>query len=530
MSDPVDRRTFLHSSLTAGGWAGTFLPDSRRDQAAGGVSGDPGAFPVYNVRSFGAHGDGRTADTAALREAIRAAAAAGGGVAYVPPGAYLIGTIRLESRVMLFLEAGATLTASTSRQDYPDGCLIYGEDAVDAAVCGRGTIDGNGSSFWQRKADGTWTSQPWRPSELMRFLRCDNLLLADFTLRNSPNWTVHPIDCDRLAIRGISIINGLGDDDGPNTDGIMLDGCSKARVSDCFVQGGDDCIVLKCMQAKTQVCRDVTVTNCVLITSESALKIGSDTYGEFYNVTFSNCAVRDAGCGIGLWMRDGGLVDGWTISNVSMTLTGGGQPIYFWSHRRTDDTAWGTVRNVTISDVTATGDGGILLSGVPERYLENITLDTIRLHMRGAFRDKLHQDPPFPFPIWDHRRSPYDLYCRYVKNLALRNVHFTRAEPERAEWGGVLRCHDVDGLDIDGLLGRQAIGSTAPVIHLRNVRNAYVRGCRAIEGTGTFLHADDGTRNVALMGNDLMHASALSSRAGSVASADVFEAGNRAPA
>ena len=228
-------------------------------------------------------------------------------------------------------------------------------------------------------------------------------------------------------------------------------------------------------------------------------------------------------------MRDGGLVDGWTISNVAMTLTGGGQPIYFWSHRRTDDTPWGTVRNVTISDITATGDGGILLSGVPDRYLENITLDTIRIHMRGAFADKLHENPPFPFPIWDHRRSPYDLYCRYIRNLVLRNVRFTRGEPERPEWGGVLRGHDIDGLDIEGLSGRQARGSTAPVIHLRNVRDAYIRGCRPVEGAGTFLYADEGTRSVTLMGNDLKHATAVSGRAASVAAGEIFESGNRLP-
>ena len=165
MTDPIDRRAFLHSSLVAGGWAGALVSGGNTDQTPGGGSVGSSAFPVYNVRGFGARGDGRAADTAAVQLAIRAAAAAGGGVAYVPPGTYSIGTVRLESHVTLFIEAGATLIASTSRQDYPDGCLIYGEDAIDAAVCGRGTIDGNGPSFWQRKADGTWTSQPWRPRD-----------------------------------------------------------------------------------------------------------------------------------------------------------------------------------------------------------------------------------------------------------------------------------------------------------------------------------------------------------------------------
>jgi hypothetical protein len=139
---------------------------------------------------------------------------------------------------------------------------------------------------------------------------------------------------------------------------------------------------------------------------------------EFRNINFSNCAVRDAGCGIGLWMRDGGLIDGWVVNNISMTLTGGGQPIYMTSYPRSrlsepgsrpePDRPPGVVRNVMISNVTAEADGCIFLSGMEERPLEGITLENIRIHMRGG-REKKLLALPHPFGATP---SPYDIFCR----------------------------------------------------------------------------------------------------------------------
>jgi len=437
--------------------------------SARAAAGGPGrsSFPVYNVRDFGAVPDSSTLNTAAIQRAIDTAERDGGGMVYVPPGDYLTGSLKIGNNVTLYLEAGAVLWGSGNRKDYRYNSLIYAEDAVNPAIRGSGAIDGNGPAFWTRES-GRWMPGEWRPSRLMQFVRCRNLLLEDITLRNSPSWTVHPVDCDGVVIRGISILNGIYEDDGPNTDGINPDGCSKVRISDCYIQAGDDCIVLKITKRPggNKVCRDVTVTNCVLTTTETALKIGSESNGEFRNITFSNCAIHDAGCGIGLWMRDGGLIDGLTIDNISMDVTklrNGGQPIYIWSYRRTDDTPWGTIRNVTISNMTAVGNGGISVSGVRETHIENLTLDNIRIFMRGRRETRWHADPPYPFTVWGHHRAPFDIFCRYVNNLRLRNVRFTWASPEKAEWGSAVRCWYVQDLEIDNFTGRQSSGSGKPV-------------------------------------------------------------------
>jgi len=489
-----------------------------------------GNSAVFNLKDFGGVGDGVTLNTKAIKKALEVAAQAGGGTVYVPPGDYLSGTIRLADNVTLYLPAGTTIWGSKSREDYEeDSSLVYAEDAVNIAIRGQGTIDGNGPSFWKWRY-GHWVAGDWRPQRVMRFVRCENLLLEDFTIRNSPAWTIHPIDCDRVVMRGISIINGIYEEDGPNTDGINPDGCTRVRISDCYVQAGDDSIVLKCTKRSARrECRDITVTNCVLITSETALKIGSETYGEFRNITFSNCVVRDAGCGIGLWMRDGGLIDGWVVSNISMTLPDSGVPIYMWCYPRVEGTKAGTVKNVSIRDVTAVGDGGVFMSGRKEEPLQGITLDNIRIFMRGEGKEKFHENPPYPFQLWGHKRAPYDIFCRYVDDLKLRNIQLTWNSPEKAEWGSAIRCWHIKDLEIAGFVGRQSLGSDAPSIWLKDVQGAFIHACRAPEGTETFLKLDERSTGVTLMNNDLSRIRKTVELAPGVDAKEVFESGNRPP-
>lgn len=521
----LGRRAFLRG---LGGLAG-----------CGPLAGAPAQAGVYDARESGATGDGKTLDTVPIEQAIQKIAALGGGVLHFPAGEYLTGTIALRTNVTLDLAAGAVIRASGNRADYRHSCLIYAEDAVNAAIRGRGTIDGNGQAVWRREG-GRWRTGEWRPGRMMQFVRCENLLLEGFTARNSPAWTIHPVDCDRLTIQGISILNGLDSEThGPNTDGIDPDGCTRVRISGCYIQSGDDSIVLKITNRPggNRYCRDVTVTNCVLVTRETALKIGSESYGEFRNISFSNCAVRDAGCGVGLWMRDGGAIEGWTVNNISMTLSGGGQPVYMTSYprsrlpepgaRREEERPPGTVRSILISNVTAVADGCIFLCGMQEKPLEGVVLDNISIRMTGGRTKKLHDDPPYPFPVWGHRQSPYDVYCRYVDDLKLRKIRITWGTPEKPEWGSAIRCRDVSNLEIDGFNGRQALGSDAPVISLAGAKHVYIHDCWAADGAGDFVRLGPGTSDVALMNNNLNRAGNPAIFDPSVGRGELFESGNR---
>lgn len=488
----------------------------------------------FNVREFGAAADGRTNDAPAIQKAIDAACAAGGGTAYLSPGEYYSGSIEMKPNVRLELEAGAVIIGSTHLADYTRpadrGCLIYGQDAPNMSIGGRGRIHGSGMDFVRQRGDAAINTK-WRPGNMLTLVRCNNLLIEDITLTDSPSWTIHPIDCDGVVIRGISLINGLtAEDHVPNADGIDPDGCSNVRISDCLVQSGDDSIVLKISKrSQTKVCRDITVTNCICVSTETALKIGSESCGEFRNIAFSNCVIRDAGCGVGLWMRDGGIIDGWVVNNIAMTLPHDGVPIYFTSYPREEGGPQGIVRNVTVSNVTAVGDACVFMSGAKEQPLENITLENFRLFMRGGDREKFHADPPYPFQVWGHRRAPYDIFCRYVNDLALRNIKVTWSRPEKPLWGSAVRCHDVSDLEIAGLDARQSEGSGKPAVWLKDVDGAFLHSCRAPQGTGTFLELAGKCTGVTLTGNDLRRAKAVLAKGAATEPAEVFQDGNRPP-
>jgi hypothetical protein len=214
-----------------------------------------------------------------------------------------------------------------------------------------------------------------------------------------------------------------------------------------------------------------------------------------------------------------------------MTLTDGGQPFYMYVYKRhPQQPTLGTVRNIMVSDAVVSGDGSIFLSGAEESRPNGIVFDNIRFFMRGVEREKrIHRDLPYPFRIWAHRHSPCNIFCRYLDNLTLRNVSLTWNTPEKPEWGSAIHMQSIRGLDIDGFVGRQALGSEDPVIQLADVKDAVVRNCRPLKDAGTFLHLGRGTADVTAMNNDLHLARKAFSRDGSVDAGELREAGNVYP-
>lgn len=495
-------------------------------------------LPVFNVKDFGAKGDGVFLNTRAIQSAIDQCTENGGGTVFFPQGNFLTGTLELKTNVNLYLSAGTTVFASGDLKEYRFKCLLYAQDAKNISITGRGTINGNGESFWaellkQSLSEDEINRRMRRPEWMMQFLRCDNLLLEGVTIINSPRWSIHPIDCEGVTITGITILNGVYEKDGPNTDGINPDGCSKVRISDCHLQCGDDCIVLKITDREggNKYCRDVVVTNCILQSSETALKIGSESNGEFRNIVFSNCAIRDSGCGFGLWMRDGGLIDGVMVSNITLETSGlknGGQVVYMWTHPRRKDGAFGSVRNISIVNVIANGYGGIFISGAKEKYISGLTLDNVRIFVGPGRETDFHQDPPYPFTVWGHQVAPYDIMCRYVEDLKLRNVQLTWAKEEKEEWGSAIRCWYIRDLEISGFRGRQSLHSKSAAIWLKEVKRAFIHNCQATEGTGAVFQFDQGTTQVSLMSNEFSQAKKLSLKP--IDKKELFESGNRLPA
>jgi len=337
----------------------------------------------FDVKSFGAVGDGTTLDTTALQKAIDAASAAGGGVVYFPTGRFLSGTLTLKSRITLELSPGAVLLGSTRMADYPVKHLLYGQNLEDCAIEGGGAIDGQGDAFFDAKMEPL----P-RPSPLIEIWDSRHLRIEGITIRNAPAWTVHPKNCDDVKIRGISLLNNLR---AVNSDGLDIDSSRNVIIADCHIEAGDDCIVLKTTSrgdGPVQPVENVVVTNCVLVSAATALKLGTESHADFRHILFSNCVIRNSRTGIGLLAKDGGTMEDVRFAQIVMTTQpkwgqGLEWPIVVDVEKRTAESRLSHLRDVSFSDITIYSKGRVMVTGLPESPLENVTFRDIAVRLGG---------------------------------------------------------------------------------------------------------------------------------------------------
>ena len=504
--------------------------DRPEKSTAAAISG----LPVYNVIDFAAVGDGKFLNTKPIQQAIDQAHRSGGGTIYFPPGEFVSGTLQLKENTILYLSAGAVLSGSKSLDHYEPKKkhLIYAEGVNNIGLTGPGVIDGNGPSFWDNGRLERWLAgkiELPRTKDMIRFDNCRNIHLDQIQIKDGAFWNIGMGDCHEIKITGIRIRTGVYEQDGPNTDGINLWNCSKIAISDCDIVTGDDCIVV------LGDSHDVTITNCQLQTSETALMISG-----VKNLVFSNSTIRDSGCGIGFRVWSDIVVDGVAINNIAISTSpryrGGGTAIFLWSFpvytekvipHTADQPPPGVIKNINISNLVASANGLVCVNGCKTSPVEGFTLDNVRFTMFGGKKSEYNDKPPYPYPIYGfHNASPYGMFFRYVNDLSLRNVRVVWNQPERAEWGSALRCWNVNNLELDGFFGRHSAGSQEPAVSLKDVDRVSLRGCRAEQGTGTFLQLRKTTRNVTLWGNDF---STAERPIDNQTNASVFSVQNRMP-
>jgi polygalacturonase len=288
---------------------------------------------VRDVVSYGAKPDGKTLNTLAINQAISACSAAGGGTVIFPAGYYVSGSIELLKNVTLQLEAGAVIVGSTNLADYAAETvpgtgersragLITARSANNIAITGRGVIEGNGMFFvdpvklkereeldYDKKytrqgedfmnpkygtADGPLQPND-RPNNMLRFFNCTNILISGVTLQNSPIWTVHFVQCERVNVTGASINSFGGGRRVPNDDGIDLSDTKYVHISDCDIQNGDDSIVVLGGEK-------ITVANCTLSSRSAAVRVGF-AGADIRDCVFANLVIFDSNRGLAVNVR-----------------------------------------------------------------------------------------------------------------------------------------------------------------------------------------------------------------------------------
>jgi polygalacturonase len=546
------RGAFLASAVVSPALAAQAASaNSERAHGAANSEGEvrsPDGRLIFSVRQFGASGDGNQIDTPSIQTAIDACSAARGGIVYFPPGDYLSGTIVLKDDVTLYLEAGSTLVASGKLANwqlfpFPRGGgerhFVYADNATNIAIMGTGRIHGSAEHFRRprtpqetpgygdrmeggRIAAATVAGTGPRPDAMLCFRRCKGLRIYDVTLTSPPNWTLHPVNCDSVFIRNITIRNPI---EGPNSDGIDPDGCTNVLIADCNVTTGDDGI---CLKNRDQlglgiVSRNIAVTNCTVYSNCNGLKIDEATAGAgFENIAFSNCTlycvdepdINRTITGIHVDSGyDGGFVDGVSFSNITMSQVRNAifirNTVRSWHRSRGAPESTpppGRIRNIAIDNCFAKGQTlTSAIAGLEGQPIEGISLSNVHITSReGGSLDLASKEVPelpsdYPEVTMFRRLPSYGLYARHVRGLSLRNVN---VELEGQDMRPALFAEDVAALDIDGFR-YHVPGGSQPAIRLRNSSRVFLRGCRATEGTSLFLSVvGSGTGSITVIGND----------------------------
>jgi len=504
---------------------------------------------LYNVRNYGAAGDGVVKDTRAIQRAIDQASVAGGGTVYFPPGKYISGTIILKSNVTLHLEKGATLLASPDSTHYPhiwpkfksytdnyvSQALIYAERQENIGITGYGTIDGQGE-HWQ------WRQYGNRPY-VIRFVECRYVQIENVRMRNSPMWMQQYLACSFVTIRGIHVWNHST----YNNDMIDIDCCSNVTVSDCWGNSDDDALTLK--STGPRVTENVTITNCVLGSRCNAIKMGTESTGGFKNITISNCTIdshhRGKGfygynlgsTGLSLEMVDGGTLENITVSNI--TMKGVRSPLFLRLGNRArphtegvEKPGVGIFRNVVISNIIATelDTLGCSILGIPGHAIENVTLSNIRMRFPGggttedAEKVLPEQEDGYPDASRFGTLPAWGFFCRHVDGLRISNIDLEVAGQEQRP---AMVFDDVKNLYLDGFSEEKKTGGAGRTIMLRNVRGALIRGCRPHTASRSFLRLEGETSDVSAVGNDLGGLEEKFEFGDGVSRSALFQSGNR---
>jgi hypothetical protein len=384
---------------------------------------------VYNVRDFGAKGDGKALDTVALQAAIDACTKDGGGIVLVPAGTFHIGAVELKSNVTLRLSASAKLLGSADGKQYhaidaiplrgdstlADGnwALLYAVEATNITIEGRGVIDGQGLQFHPKvrgEVPPAGIGGAQRPYHML-FHRCQNLTIRDVDLVDCAFHSVRVIQSKFVYIDGLRIHNRVNG----NNDGFHFISAEHVTISNCIIECQDDACAL------FGSCKFVTITNCTFSTRWAVFRFGG---GVAENITVSNCVLYKVyGCPIKFHGGSGSRFENIAFSNLLFDEVTGPIHISLGPYQRRNDAT------PTATPATPTPTP----SPTPERptgppVARNISFS----HIHGTVTTTAHELPDLPFPVGDRR--PGELHSCIVlnsvgdsvlENISFEDVHLT---------------------------------------------------------------------------------------------------------
>ena len=442
---------------------------------------------TFNIARYGAKSDGLTVNSKAINQAIELCNAAGGGTVLVQKGLWVTGPIVMKSNVNLHIEKGALLQFSKNYDDYPivlttwEGqdsyrcqAPIWGVDLENIAITGEGVLDGGGD-VWraikkEKMTEGQWSTliksgvtddkkNNWYPSEksmkgnmipnagrilngvkptpeelasykdflrpnMLSLTRCKNIIIEGITFQNSSAWTMHPLLCDHITVKNVTVKNHWY---AQNSDAIDLESCRNGVLDGCTFDTGDDGITIKSGRDEQGRKRGVPtenfiIKNCIVYHAHGGFVIGSEMSGGVRNMYISDCTFM--GSDVGLRFKTargrGGVVENIYVNNINMTDIPGEAILFDMYYAAKDPVRAdgqenelpvikaeplneGTPQfnNFYIKNIVCKGaETAILIRGLPEMSIKNINIENAIIE------------------------SNKGLICVEAENISLKNITF----------------------------------------------------------------------------------------------------------
>ena len=424
---------------------------------------------MINVKDF--IDESSALDTAAFQKAIDLGAKRGGESVFVPFGVYKLSTVVLHSNTNLVFEDGVKIYSADKLSDFAADeeipyalyqdlshskytcAMFYANEAENISIRGLATIDM--LSLWdpedKRSANGDGYH---RGAKVFAFRKVNGLRLSDVKILHATDISVLMGACKDVIISKVYIHSHI--------DGISPDGCEDVVISDCIIKTGDDALVLKTSYFDNQrlACQRITVTNCIMSSRANAIKLGTESIGDFRYINITNCVLLNTQhSGIAIESVDGANIYGVNISNITMNNVANPLFIYLADRLRAPKgTPMGSISDINISnlyadvheerfksidswfpDIKEGSDYGtnrsypsLIVSMDETNKIENISLNNINLHVLGGERENtVHFPDSKDYPECHKFKLPcYGLYAKNVRGLKLYNINYQTKKPD----------------------------------------------------------------------------------------------------
>jgi polygalacturonase len=465
---------------------------------AGGALGPFRAFAfqpqvkVFDVLKYGAKGDGTALDSAAIQRAIDEAAAYGGKAQVLLRGGhkYLVGTIELKGSVDFHLADDAQLIASTRREDYRGGlagsadmdamasaagAIVIAQHTQGTKISGTGTLQGRAREFMTRydEPNGWWIPAEFRP-KMFVLTACQDLEVHDITFAEAPNWGLHLLGCDRVLVDSVKVRNLL---DVPNCDGIDPDHSRNVEIRNCDLVCGDDGVVIKCSRQAVDYgpASNIYVHDCVIETQDAGLKIGTETASDIHDLRFERCTIKNASRGLCIQLRDEGTISNISYKDITFNSRyfadpwwGRGEAISFTAIPRTAGGKIGTLRDITVTNVTGTAENSIRVRGTEASHVRNVTFDrvAVTLNRTTQFKGGLFDNRPTKSVADIEPHDTPGFSIEHADNVTLRDCKVAWGANVPESFSYAVEAVDAPNLKIEGLAGTAARASLGKAVKI----------------------------------------------------------------